>query len=224
MTSEVQLGLTWNEEEKSFRVVGFPARYALTLSPGDSIILKLENVTVATGEGLTLLSIRENKRGRINKPRNVTLGLVKNAPKGPRNFHPVRSMVDADAGENVTLTWEGPDNLSYWIRDPKGNEVLAQSAAQGPLVTQQTYTWSPPSAPKRGTTYTHPCRRRDQFHAAGIRPPHHGPELGGEAGEQDVARQPYRQRRPRMPALGGRPGGGELRSPARPAGRPTQQH
>ena len=138
-----------------------PSGGRLTLPEEESLVLRLENIPVSDLAGLARLKIYERSGGGdSNLPVRranfiTTLGLVKQAPKIPRNFRPEKdSLVDVDAGRNVVLKWEGPDNLDYWIRDPQGNEVLVQSAAPGPQVTQQPYTWSPPSAPRRGTTYT----------------------------------------------------------------------
>ncbi|MEZ0092545.1 hypothetical protein [Streptacidiphilus sp. EB129] len=150
----------WDSTLGRFRVHD-PSGGRLTLPDEESLVLKLENIPVSDVAGLVRLKIHERSGGgdgnlpirRANF--TTTLGLVKQAPKIPRNFRPDKnSLVDVDASGNVVLAWEGPDNLDYWIRDPQGNEVLVQSAAQGPQVTQQPYTWSPPSAPRRGTTYT----------------------------------------------------------------------
>lgn len=133
-----------------------PSRGRLTLPDEESLVLKLENIPVSDMAGLVRLKIHERSGGGDdNAPIRrayfaTTLGLVKQAPRIPRNFRPERnSLVDVDASRNVVLAWEGPDNLDYWIRDPQGTEELVQSAAQGPQVTQQPYTWSPPSPPRR---------------------------------------------------------------------------
>lgn len=138
-----------------------PSGGRLTLPEEESLVLKLENIPVSGIAGLVRLKIHERSGGGdsnlpIRRANFVTtLGLVKQAPKIPCNFRPEKnSLVDVDASQNVVLAWEGPDNLDYWIRDPQGNEVLVQSAAQGPQVTQRPYTWSPPAAPRRGSTYT----------------------------------------------------------------------
>ncbi|MDF3294357.1 hypothetical protein [Streptomyces silvisoli] len=150
----------WDSTLGRFRAHS-PSGGRLTLPDQGSLVLKLEDISVSSVEGLVRLKVYERSGGGDdNIPIRradfaTTLGLVKQAPKIPRNFRPEKkSLVDVDAGGNVVLKWEGPDNLDYWIRDPDGSEVLARSAAQGPRVTQQPYTWSPPSAPKRGTTYT----------------------------------------------------------------------
>ncbi|MEU5427142.1 hypothetical protein AB0H73_16275 [Streptomyces olivoreticuli] len=150
----------WDSTLGRFRAHS-PSGGRLTLPDQGSLVLKLEDIPVSSAEGLVLLKMYERSGGGDDNipirraDFTTTLGLVKQAPKTPRNFRPEKkSLVDVDAGEKVVLKWEGPDSLDYWIRDPQGNEVLAQSAAQGPRVNQRTYTWSPPSTPKRGTTYT----------------------------------------------------------------------
>ncbi|KJK54924.1 hypothetical protein [Saccharothrix sp. ST-888] len=170
ISASVEKGYSvWREEDPTFgwdSTLGrfrahAPSGGKLTLPDGESLILTLENIPVSDLEGPVRLKIRERSGGGddnipIRRAEfTTTLGVVKQAPRIPRNFRPENnSLVDVDAGQNVVLRWDGPDNLDYWIRDPQGNEVLVQSAAQGPRVTQRPYTWSPPSAPKRGTTYT----------------------------------------------------------------------
>ncbi|MFJ7243559.1 hypothetical protein ACIQWA_02815 [Kitasatospora sp. NPDC098652] len=157
---EPEPAFDWDKTLGRFRAHD-PSGGRLTLPDAESLVLKLENIPVSDLAGLVRLKIHERSGGGDdNLPVRratftTTLGLVKQAPRTPRNFRPERSsLVDVDAGQNVVLAWEGPDNLDYWIRDPRGNEVLVQSAAQGPQVTQRSYSWSPPAAPRRGTTYT----------------------------------------------------------------------
>ena len=157
---EPEPAFDWDSTLSRFRAHD-PSGGRLTLPEEESLVLRLENIPVSDMAGLVRFKIHERSGGGddnlpVRRANFVTtLGLVKQAPKLPRNFRPEKnSLVDADASQNVVLAWEGPDNLDYWIRDPQGNEVLVQAAAQGPQVTQQPYTWSPPSAPRRGTTYT----------------------------------------------------------------------
>ncbi|MYV53495.1 hypothetical protein [Streptomyces sp. SID3212] len=135
----------------------------LTLPYDQSLVLKLDGIPVSGTEGLIRLRILEKSGGGDdNVPMRrdhftTTLGVVKQAaPRIPRNFRPEKnSLADVDAGGNVVLKWDGPDNLDYWIRDPEGNEtVVATAAVPGSPVTQQPYMWSPIVPPKRGTTYT----------------------------------------------------------------------
>ncbi|MFE2595162.1 hypothetical protein ACFXCZ_01440 [Streptomyces sp. NPDC059396] len=145
--------VTWDGTNSVFRVsapAGAPP--TLTLPAGGSLVLTLEDIPVSGVEGLVRLKLHETAGGGDGnvaiRDHTTTQGLLKKAPKIPRNFRPEKSMVDADAGENVALLWDGPDNLTYWIRDPQGTEVLVPRGNQG------TYRWAPSSAPKRGTTYT----------------------------------------------------------------------
>jgi hypothetical protein len=132
------------------------------MSPGDTIVLKMDNIAVSDTEGLALLKIREVSSGGDGSPNpakppvgkfySVTHALVKSAPKGPRNFRPDKSMVDGDAREDVVLRWDGPNDLTYWIQSPDGQKVRVSQAASGLGVTQGSYEWK--VSPKRGTTYT----------------------------------------------------------------------
>ncbi|MDT0267430.1 hypothetical protein RM844_14155 [Streptomyces sp. DSM 44915] len=126
----------------------------------ESLVLELAGIPVAGEEGLVRLKIHEKAGGGDSNrpirrdPFTETLGVVKQTPKIPRNFRPEKtSRVDADKEQKITLLWDGPSNLDYWLRDPEGNEVPAFAASTGPQVTQQPYRYAVP-APKRGTTYT----------------------------------------------------------------------
>ncbi|MFI9329346.1 hypothetical protein ACIGZJ_17600 [Kitasatospora sp. NPDC052868] len=152
----------WDGAKGAFQLTLQP-RMSLNVDPGDSIVLKLENITVAAAAGLALLKIHEKahpfRKPKADESRVVTLGLLKNVPKVPRNFRPARTRLDVDAGEQVKLEWNGPSNLDYWIRFPDGTSEHVAQAGPGPSVVDQPYTWPAPGAtpvpaPKRGTTYT----------------------------------------------------------------------
>ncbi|WP_052851052.1 hypothetical protein [Streptomyces avicenniae] len=160
--SAALLNFRWDGATGSFRLDGSSGA-VINLAPGHSLTLELENIAVSGAGGLVPLKIREvawggdDHRGfpSAGESYGLTLGLVTSTPKVPRNFRPEGpSQVDVDAGANVVLAWEGPDNLDYWIRGADGGDVLVHTANPGPQVTQGSHTWSPPSAPRRGTTYT----------------------------------------------------------------------
>ncbi len=78
----------------------------------------------------------------------VTLSLLKQAPKAPRNFRPKQSLVAA--GDNVVLRWEGSDTFKYQIYGPGGlSKAKPKRVGTG-------WTWSPATGeePKRDATYT----------------------------------------------------------------------
>ncbi|GAA2707554.1 MULTISPECIES: hypothetical protein [Streptomyces] len=134
-----------------------PSLRRLTLPEGGSFTLILENIPVSGEKGLARLKILEKASvpgGLTPNLRQVVFGLPKSTPATPRNFRPDKSLVDADAGEQVTLWWDGPDNLDYWIQYPGGQKVLARQKSPGPSVTQTSYAWSVSPTPKRDTTYT----------------------------------------------------------------------
>ncbi|WP_049568588.1 hypothetical protein [Streptomyces sp. SBT349] len=159
----VKLDFRWDSGKKVFRIFP-PPKFVIDMSPGDSIVLKMENIVVSDTKGLAFLKIREVSSGGdapgnivtpappAGKSRSVTHALVKSTPKVPRNFRPDTSMVNGDAAEDVTLRWDGPDNLTYWIQSPDGQKVRVSQAASGPGVTQRSYVWK--VSPKRGATYT----------------------------------------------------------------------
>ncbi|MGE7439992.1 hypothetical protein [Kitasatospora sp. NPDC001175] len=124
-----------------------------------ALVLKLENIPVSEGAGLSLLEIRERAGGGDD---NVSmrhdhytthLGLAKQTPRVPRNFRPQKSLLNGDANEPLVLQWDGPNDLDYAILDQTGAEVHREPAVRGAAPAHQEYSWST-SAPKRGTTYT----------------------------------------------------------------------
>ncbi|MER6948690.1 hypothetical protein ABT294_32185 [Nonomuraea sp. NPDC000554] len=116
-------------------------------APGDSMVLTLENVTVAPTAGLAVLTVTENtSRTKTGSRRTsfAAVALVKTAPKelpAPRDFHPDKAMVDA--GEKLTLHWEETAGFGYEIMYPGAAQPVSVSGG----------SWSPPDAPKRATTY-----------------------------------------------------------------------
>ncbi|MEU1423273.1 hypothetical protein [Kitasatospora sp. NPDC005751] len=157
------LEFRWDSAQGHFRAqlsqAQPPTRKNALLSSHGALILKLENIPVSEGAGLTLLEIREKAGGGdANEPMRrdhctTTLGLVKQAPRVPRNFRAQRSLVNGDAGETLVLQWDGPTGLDYAILDPTGAEVHREPAVQGAAGAHRDYSW-PTAAPKRGTTYT----------------------------------------------------------------------
>ncbi|MEV4250990.1 hypothetical protein AB0J63_47340 [Streptosporangium canum] len=124
---------------------GGTARFA----PGDYMVLTLENVTVAPTAGLAMLKVTEKASRAKTKTGNpasssAAVALVKTAPKelpAPRDFHPDKAMVDA--GEKLTLRWQGSAGFHYKITYPGAPQPVPVSGG----------SWSPPDAPKRATTY-----------------------------------------------------------------------
>ncbi|MFJ8335561.1 hypothetical protein [Streptomyces sp. NPDC094437] len=118
-------------------------------SAGDSMVVVLDNFPVSDKEGLVLLSVEETS-GRDEDMRDhpLTLSLLKQAPKVPRNFRPDPALVDT--GANVVLRWDGPATLTYEIQHPDGTrELVAPGTGPG-------WEWSPSpdDAPQRDATYT----------------------------------------------------------------------
>ncbi|MGW2376531.1 MULTISPECIES: hypothetical protein [Kitasatospora] len=133
-----------------------PTRKHALLAGHGALVLKLENVPVSEGAGLSLLEIRDNAYGgdggvaRRDGHFTTHLGLVKQTPQVPRNFRPEKSLVNGDANEQLVLLWDGPTDLNYDIVDQTGT-VIHQEPAVGPGYRE----YSPKiPAPKRGTTYT----------------------------------------------------------------------
>ncbi|MEV4383542.1 hypothetical protein [Streptosporangium sp. NPDC049644] len=128
-------------------------------APGDYMLLTLENVAVAPTAGVAVLTVTETtKTSRGWQTSHAAVPVVKAAPKeipAPRDFRPDKAMLDA--GENLTLSWDGSNDFSYEIRFPGGHAVIAPG----------TRTWAPADAPKRATTYilvaTDPTTQKQHF-------------------------------------------------------------
>jgi hypothetical protein len=138
--------------------VSTPSRKQITLPPGGSFTLVLENVLVSSEAGLARLKFREEAecvaRRQFMGTRTLTVALPKTAPKVPCNFRPDKSTLDLDAGDTAVLRWEGPDNLDYWIQGPDGTKTSVGRRATGPGVALTKYSWPVSPTPKRGATYT----------------------------------------------------------------------
>ncbi|WP_037671573.1 polymer-forming cytoskeletal protein [Streptomyces griseus] len=118
-------------------------------TPGDAMVLSLDGFPVSSKPGLVLLTVREISEGeRDVREHPLTLSLLKQAPRVPRNFRPEVALVEA--GENVVLLWDGPDTLKYEIQRPDGvKEPAERRLGSG-------WQWSPgaDNTPKRDATYT----------------------------------------------------------------------
>ncbi|MDP9868752.1 MULTISPECIES: hypothetical protein [Streptosporangium] len=115
--------------------------------PGDHMVLRLENVTVASTAGLAVLKVTEKagrtKTGRLS-PSFAAVALVKTAPKelpAPHSFHPDKAMMNP--GDKLTLSWQGSTGFRYEIMYPGAPQPIPVSGD----------SWSPPDAPNRATTY-----------------------------------------------------------------------
>ncbi|MFE5332461.1 hypothetical protein ACFRCG_39385 [Embleya sp. NPDC056575] len=148
----------WEPTERVFRAT-YPG--GVGMAPGQSMVLSLEDVPVAAGEGLVLLQVREFAAGgesRLPKStRYVTLPVQKRAARVPTNLRPEKALVDT--GGDVVLLWDGPDDLDYTVLLPDGTPGgVVDGVAPG------SHRWRPnaDTAPRRGTTYTLIARRGQQ--------------------------------------------------------------
>ncbi|MEU9161428.1 hypothetical protein AB0D29_14315 [Streptomyces sp. NPDC048424] len=115
-----------------------------------SMALVLDGFPVSSASGLVLLSVTERAaNGAFVRKSPVTLSLLKQLPKVPRNFRAKQSLVAG--GQDVVLQWDGPDTLTYRIQGPDGppETVTPTQGATG-------WQWSPAAGqePKRDATYT----------------------------------------------------------------------
>ncbi|MFJ3902829.1 hypothetical protein [Streptomyces sp. NPDC090025] len=153
----------WNAAKVAFELISL-VNSSFTLRPEKSVVLKLENLSVAAAAGLTLLEIEEYDG---TNTRRTTLAVAKGTPRAPRDFRAARTLLGE--GQQVELHWDGPDNLDYWIQFPDGRTDLVAAADKGPAVTDRSYVWPPPNSgsgsgsgsgadlarfPRRGSTYT----------------------------------------------------------------------
>ncbi|MET8629910.1 hypothetical protein ABZW30_40355 [Kitasatospora sp. NPDC004669] len=158
-----ELEFAWDSGSNCFRAqlsrAQPPTRKHALLDGHGALVLKLENIPVSAGAGLSLLEIRDNAYGgdgnlaRRDGHYTTHLGLVKQTPRVPRNFRAQKSLVNGDANEQLVLLWDGPTDLDYEILDQPGTAIHHERAVPGAAAAHKDYRW-PTSAPKRGTTYT----------------------------------------------------------------------
>ncbi|MET8541064.1 hypothetical protein ABZW03_10465 [Kitasatospora sp. NPDC004799] len=155
-----KLDFQWHGQPlRRFRAQASTPQKRLTLPAGGSLVLIVESIRVSEGEGLVLLRIHEIGSRLVNSktPKQgdcvLTLGVAKQAPKIPHNFRPEeKSLVDVP---QVTLNWEGPDHLDYWIRYPDGQlEAVPPPQRSTKKVRQHSYSHPLQRTLTRGTTYT----------------------------------------------------------------------
>ncbi|MFJ7209165.1 hypothetical protein ACIQWR_37245 [Streptomyces sp. NPDC098789] len=131
-------------------VLTVTARPNTLFQEAGSMALVLDGFPVSAASGLVLLRVTERAaNGAFVRRTPVTLSLLKQLPKVPRNFRAQQSLVAG--GQDVVLRWDGPDTLVYRIQGPDGSpEAVAPS--QGATGWQ----WSPAPGrePKRDATYT----------------------------------------------------------------------
>ncbi|MFJ8435303.1 hypothetical protein ACIQ9P_28805, partial [Kitasatospora sp. NPDC094019] len=136
-----------------------PTRPFALLDAHGALVLKLENIPVAEGAGLSLLEIRERSGGgdanlAMRQDHYTThLGLAKQSPRVPRSFRAEHSLVNGDATEPLVLRWDGPSDLDYAILDGVGTELHRESAVAGVPATHRDFSWSTDGL-RRGTTFT----------------------------------------------------------------------
>ncbi|MFJ6501675.1 hypothetical protein [Streptomyces virginiae] len=131
-------------------VLTVTARPNTLFQEAGSMALVLDGFPVSSASGLVLLRVTERAANGARVQKNpVTLSLLKQLPKVPRNFRAKRTLVAG--GQDVVLQWDGPDTLAYRIQGPDGAQetVAPRQGAAG-------WQWSPTAGqePKRDATYT----------------------------------------------------------------------
>ncbi|MFF4323171.1 hypothetical protein [Streptomyces sp. NPDC001568] len=139
--------LAWDDNTGVLTVTARPN--ALFQEAG-SMVLVLDGFPVSGAAGLVLLRVTERAANGARVQKNpVTLSLLKQLPKVPRNFRAQQSLVVG--GQDVVLLWDGSDTLTYRIQGPEG-----QPETVAPTQGATGWQWSPPAGrePKRDATYT----------------------------------------------------------------------
>ncbi|MFF4098862.1 hypothetical protein [Streptomyces sp. NPDC001903] len=139
--------VVWDGDTGVLTVTGRPNTL---FQKAGSMVLVLDGFPVSGTPGLVLLHVTERAANGARVQSNpVTLGLLKQVSKAPRNFRPKDSLVAA--GSDVVLRWDGPDTLTYRIQGPDGppETVTSRKGSSG-------WEWSPKAGrePKRDATYT----------------------------------------------------------------------
>ncbi|NUW46853.1 polymer-forming cytoskeletal protein [Nonomuraea rhodomycinica] len=123
-----------------------------TFYVGDCMILTLADVTLTVGAGPVVLPVAETlvRASAPASPTYAAVAVVKTTPQpipAPHSFRSDKEMLDT--GDSLTLRWDGSDEFNYQISYPNGS---SGTIAKPP--TGASYSWSPPAAPTRATTYT----------------------------------------------------------------------
>ncbi|MFD7911894.1 hypothetical protein ACFV30_14330 [Streptomyces sp. NPDC059752] len=131
-------------------VLTVTARPNTLFQEAGSMALVLDGFPVSSAAGLVLLRVTERAANGARVQKNpVTLSLLKQLPKVPRNFRAKQTLVAG--GQDVVLQWDGPDTLTYRIQGPDGppETVVPTQGTTG-------WQWSPAAGqePKRDATYT----------------------------------------------------------------------
>ncbi|KIF00638.1 hypothetical protein PL81_40055, partial [Streptomyces sp. RSD-27] len=139
--------VVWDEGAGILTVTARPHTY---FQEAGSMALVLDGFPVSARPGLVLLHVTERAAsGVLVQKYPVTLSLLKQESRVPRNFRPEESLLAA--GQDVLLRWDGPDSLVYQIQGPDGLlETVPPNPGQG------GWQWSPQPGqePKRDATYT----------------------------------------------------------------------
>ncbi|MDP9868913.1 MULTISPECIES: hypothetical protein [Streptosporangium] len=115
--------------------------------PGDCMIFTLADVTLSVGAGPVVLPVTETlvTQRDPDPPTYAAVVVVKTTPQrlpAPHNFRADTALLDA--GDTLTLSWEGSDDFDYKIEFPGGSQPIPKG--------QRSWPVSP--APVRATTYT----------------------------------------------------------------------
>lgn len=144
LSSSVGLSENWNGSTGTYRL---EALSGVRLRKGEVLVIELTDFPVSSEEGLVRLSVAEDSHGRGPRADHlVTLSLLKHAPRVPRNFRADNTLLGP--AEQVTLRWDGPEDLDYKIQGPVGSPQPVQQ-------TSGAWHWSPKQGeePKRDATY-----------------------------------------------------------------------
>ncbi|MGW4958970.1 hypothetical protein ACWEPL_17230 [Nonomuraea sp. NPDC004186] len=146
LTSPATQSVTFQRLQNTNVFQATPPGGADSFSPGDYMVLALEDIVVAKVAGLAVLIVKETRPTRRGYEVSfAAVPLVKATPKeipAPRDFRPNKAMLDV--GDSLTLSWEGSDDFTYKILFPGGEMPFSVG----------TRTWTLADPPKRATTYT----------------------------------------------------------------------
>ncbi|MFD4831165.1 hypothetical protein ACFWPV_15120 [Streptomyces uncialis] len=136
----------WDATSGVFTVTPRPGTY---FRASGSLTLVLEGFPVSSTPGPVLLRVTETVwNGPWKQDSPVTLSLLKQAPRAPRNFRPEESLVASGGG--VVLRWEGSDTFVYQVHGPDG------PSNNPPRQAGTGWEWTPAAGeePRRDATYT----------------------------------------------------------------------
>ena len=141
-----------NSASGSTTFIFIPTNKAYTLASGDALVFSLTQIQVNKKAGTATLTVTEGSSGSPTQP----IALSK-YPEGWSAMTFVAHPPNLNAGDSVTLTWDGPNSAVYTLEYSKDNSTITIPApGQSSLGSNGTYPGDnqPPLTLDQTTVFT----------------------------------------------------------------------